>query len=222
MNGRIAIIAALPRELSALVNGWERHEAARNVFVWTRGDAVAACAGMGAVRGALACEAAMKPVSVGALISVGLAGACDPALRVGDVVRASVVVDAKTGERFEAGGPGDRAVIVTGATIANVLEKKRLREAYGAAAVDMEASTVARIARAHGLEFRAVKAISDEADFAMDGLERFASADGQFREGAFALHAAMRPWMWGDVMMLGRNSAKAVRALGEALQAEIN
>ncbi len=47
-------------------------------------------------------------------------------------------------------------------------------------------------------------------------------ADGQFRETAFALHAALRPWMWGEVMKLGRNSAKALRSLGEALHAEID
>ena len=218
----IAIIAALQRELSALVKGWERCEAARNIFVWTRGDAVAACAGMGAARVALACEAAMRAGEVKTLVSAGLAGACDPALRVGDVVHASVVVDAKTGERFEAGGAGSDAVVVTGAKIASVQEKARLRETYGAAAVEMEAAAVARIARAHGLEFRAVKAISDEANFAMEGLERFATSDGQFREGAFALHASLRPWTWGEVMTLGRNSAKAVRSLNEALRAEID
>ena len=216
----VGIIAALPRELSALVKGWERRESGRHVFVWMRGGAVAACAGMGVARAALACEAAMKAAPVTALVSAGLAGACDPALRVGDVVRASVVVDAKTGERFEAAGSD--AVVVTGAAIASVREKARLHDAYGAAAVEMEAAAVARIAHAHGLEFRAVKAISDEAGFTMDGLERFASSDGQFREGALALHAALRPWMWGEVMTLGRNSAKAVRSLNEALRAEID
>jgi len=218
----VAIIAALPREVAALVKGWERRETAKNIFVWMRGNAVAVCAGMGTARAALACEAAMKVWPATTLVSAGLAGACDPNLRVGDVVRGAVVVDAKTGERFAAGGPSSSAVVVTGSAIASVSEKARLREAYDAAAVDMEAAAVVRIAQAHGLEFRAVKAISDEADFAMNGLERFATSDGQFREGAFALHAAVRPWMWGEVMALGRNSAKAVRALNEALRAEID
>ena len=164
----------------------------------------------------------MKVTPVTALVSAGLAGACDPSLRAGDVVRASVVVDAKTGERFEAAGSESGAIVVTGTSIASVREKARLREAYGAAAVEMEATAAARIARAHGLEFRAVKAISDEADFAMEGLEQFADGDGKFREGAFALHAALRPWMWGEVMMLGRNGAKALRALTEAIHAEID
>ena len=162
----------------------------------------------------------MMASPVTTLVSAGLAGACDVKLYVGDVVRAATVVDAKTGERFETGADG--GVAVTGSQIASVREKARLREAYGATAVDMEAAAVARIARAHGLGFRAVKAISDEANFAMEGLEHFATNDGQFREGAFALHAALRPWMWGEVMELGRSSAKAVRALTEALRAEID
>lgn len=217
----IAIVAALPREVAALVKGWERRETSRHVLVWTRGDAAVASAGMGTTRAALACEAAMQAAPVTRLISAGLAGACDPALRVGDVVRAGLVIDSRTGERFDiSGAPG--AVVVTGAVIANVSEKRRLREAYGAAAVDMEGAAVARVARAHGLEFRVLKAISDEAYFAMEGLERFATADGQFRQGAFALHAALRPWKWGQVMALGRNSGRAIRALTEALRAEID
>jgi adenosylhomocysteine nucleosidase len=64
--------------------------------------------------------------------------------------------------------------------------------------------------------------VSDEADFELDGLGDFATENGQFREGAFALYAAMRPAMWGKVIALGRNSSKAVRALTEALRAEID
>lgn len=220
-NG-VAIIAALPREVSALVKGWERREVARNVLVWTRGDAVVACAGMGAARVALACEAAMKMARVTRLISAGLAGACDPALRAGEIVRAAMVIDAKTGERFEAACGEANSIVVTGAGVAGMHEKARLREAYGAAAVEMEAAMVARIALAHGLEFRAVKAISDEVEFEMEEISRFAGADGQFRAGAFALHAALHPVMWGRLIGLARNGPRAVRALTEALRAEID
>jgi len=208
---KVALIAALPRELRALVAGWERHEVARHVWVWTNGDAVAACAGMGASRAEIAVRAAMAAAPVKALLSVGVAGACDPKLAVGDVVRAGVVIDGRSGERFE--DSQYRQVVVTVDAVAGVGEKQRLFAEYGAAAVDMEAATVARLARELGLEFGAIKAISDEVDFEMETLRRFATADGQFREAAFALHVAVRPWMWGRVMALGRNSSKAVAAL---------
>ena len=220
MRGCPAIIAALPREVSTLVKGWTRREFAGRIVIYSNGDAVVACAGMGADRAALAVEAAMAARPITALISVGLAGACDPALRVGEIVRAGVVIDSGTGERFDSGQPGD--VVVSAATIASVSEKARLRASYGAAAVDMEAAAVARLARAHGIEFRAIKVISDEANFEVEGLSRFATSDGQFREGAFAMYAALRPRMWGRVITLGRNSSKAVGSLTAAIEAELD
>jgi adenosylhomocysteine nucleosidase len=220
---KVGVIAALPREVKALVKGWERRSAGRNVWVWTKGNAVVACAGMGAARAAIAVDAAMAAMAAMAvtdLISVGLAGACDPKLRVGDVVRAGVVIDAATGERFE--DANFERVLVTADAVVSVAEKVRLRKAFGADAVDMEAATVARIARERGLNFQAVKAISDAADFEVEELGRFATKDGQFREGAFALHAALRPAMWSKVIALGRNSGVAVAALTEELRGTLD
>jgi adenosylhomocysteine nucleosidase len=232
MSERPAIIAALPREVSALVKGWERRNLPGRVVLFTSGNGVVACAGMGGARAALAFEAAMATMPVTALISAGLAGACDPALRVGEIVRAGMVIDSRTGERFD-GRTGERLaaqsdaalseqVLVTGDAVAGTHEKARLFASYHAAAVDMEAATVARLARAHGLPFSAIKAISDEAEFEMEGLARFATADGQFREGAFALHTALRPRQWGKAIALARNSGEAIQALTAALRAELD
>jgi adenosylhomocysteine nucleosidase len=217
---KVGIIAALPREVNALVKGWDRKRLPGHVVVWSNGDAVVACAGMGGARAALAVRAATDAMPVAALISAGVAGGCNPALKVGDIVRAGVVIDGSTGERFE--DSQFRQVVVTVGAVAGVSEKARLRAAYSADAVDMEAAAVGRLARAHGLEFRAIKAISDAADFEVEGLSRFATADGYFREGAFALHAALRPAMWGKVIALGRNSGRALDALTEALRGELD
>lgn len=212
-----AIVAALPREVSGLVKGWERREVDRLVYVYRRGDALVTCAGMGAERVTLAVQAAFAEGAT-ELVSAGLAGACDPGLRVGDLVRCSVVVDSRTGERFGADG----AVLVTAPAIASVREKARLHATYGATVVDMEAAAVARLARAHGVGFRAIKAISDEAGFELEELGRFGTADGQFREGAFALYALARPALWGRLLQLAGNSKKALGALTEAMRAEFD
>jgi adenosylhomocysteine nucleosidase len=215
-----AIIAALPREVSALVKGWERRSIAGGVVVYSNGDAVVACAGMGAARAALAVHAAMDAMPVTDLLSVGLAGACDPKMRVGEIVRAGVVVDARTGERFD--NSQFRQVLVSTDAIASVKEKARLHASYYADAVDMEAAAVARLARANGLGFHAIKAISDGAEFEIEGLARFADAEEQFREKAFALHAALRPALWSKAIALARNSSRAVDALTEALRGELD
>jgi adenosylhomocysteine nucleosidase len=222
MKARPALIAALPREVSALVKGWDRRQVGAGVVVYTRGNAVVACAGMGAARVKLAVEAALAAMPVTDLISVGLAGACDPNYRAGEVVRAGVVIDERTGERFEFEELPGQVVLVSTQKIANVSEKARLYTAHGAAVVDMEAATVARLAKELGLGFRAIKAISDEADFEVEGLARFATAEGQFREGAFALYAALRPGMWAKVVTLGRNSGKALGALTDSLRSELD
>lgn len=219
MKASVAIIAALPREIIELVKDWRCEELPDNLVIYSNGRSVVACAGMGAECAARAVRAAMamRPTEV---ISVGLAGACDRTLRVGDIVRAGVVIDGRTGERF-VDSRFDRTLVTT-EEIASVEEKTRMRVAYAAAAVDMEAATVARMAKANGLKFRAIKAISDEADFEVEGLSKFVTADGQFRERRFALYAAMRPAKWSKVIALGRNSSKAVHALTEALRRELD
>jgi adenosylhomocysteine nucleosidase len=108
--------------------------------------------------------------------------------------------------------------LATAGAIASVQEKARLAEVYGAALVDMEAATVARMARARGVGFRAIKGVSDGYDFELSSLGKFEGERGSFRTGAFALHTAVRPWMWGRAMELGRGSAKALAGLDEVLR----
>lgn len=215
-----AIIAALPREIKALVRGWQEHRLPGKIRVYTNDFAVVACAGMGAERARLAVQAALSLKPVTSILSVGLAGACDPALRVGDIVRAGVVIDSLTGERFF--NSLFEQTLITSSAIAGSREKQRLYASYQASAVDMEAATVARLAEAHHLSFRAIKSISDEATFEMQELADFATADGQFREAAFAAHSALRPQLWPKLFALAGNSKRAVQALTTELELQLN
>jgi adenosylhomocysteine nucleosidase len=221
MSARIAIVAALPREIAGLIRGRVadatllRH----GVSLYRLDNTVVVVGGMGAERVTLAVEAALAEGGVGVLVSTGLAGACTAKVRAGDVVEASTVVDAKTGERFETASQVGESVLVTTERIAGVQEKARLASAYGAALVEMEAATVGRLARARGLGFRAIKGVSDAHDFELQALERFAGKNGSFRTGAFAVHTAMRPWNWGKAMELGRGSSQALAGLENTLRA---
>lgn len=215
-----AIIAALPREVKALVRGWQEHRLPGRITAYTNDFAVVACAGMGAERATLAVQAALSLKPVTSLLSAGLAGACDPALRVGDIVRAGVVVDARTGERFS--NSSFKQTLITTAAIAGSKEKQRLYASYEASAVDMEAATVARLAEAHHLSFRAIKSISDESTFEMQELGQFATADGQLREAAFAVHSALRPQLWPKLFALAGNSKRAVQTLTTELESQLN
>jgi len=216
MPARIAIIAALPREIAGLVRGTTADASLIRDGVWLyRLDgAVVVAAGMGAERAAMAVEAAG---AVDVLISTGLAGGCAPGGETGSVMEAGVVVDVGTGERFVA-GEGAGVTLATTGSIASVREKARLAESYGAALVDMEAATVARLASARGVGFRAIKGVSDGYDFDLTALAKFEGERGSFRTGAFAAYTAVRPWTWGKAMVLGRGSAKALAELEQVLR----
>lgn len=216
----VAIVAALPREIAGLVRGAkpDRELLRRGVHLHRVGADVIAAAGMGGARVTLAVQAALRMAPVETIVSAGLAGACSEEVRPGEVVEAATVIDARTGERYPASdGRGDW-VLVTSEAIAGKAEKARLAASYSAALVDMEAATVARLAQARGLRFRAVKGISDAHDFEMESLSRFADARGQFRTGAFAVHTAARPWRWGAAMRLGQDSNRALKAMWSELR----
>jgi adenosylhomocysteine nucleosidase len=222
MSGKIAIVAALPREIAGLVRGTvaDASLVGDGVWLYRVNGAVAVAAGMGAARVAVAVEAALAAGDVGMLISTGLAGGCSAGVEGGSVLEAGAVVDVATGERFVAGA-GSGVTLATAGTIASVAEKGRLAERFGAGMVDMEAATVARAALTRGLGFRAIKGVSDAWDFELGALAKFEGERGSFRTGAFAAYTAVRPWTWGKAIALGRGSAKALAGLEAALRGVI-
>jgi adenosylhomocysteine nucleosidase len=144
----------------------------------------------------------------------------DASLKVADIVEPRVVVNSADGSRTDT-GHGNGAV-VSALAVAGPEQKRRLAAAFGAIAVDMEGASVALGAQAHGLEFAALKAISDELDFAMPPMNQFVSNEGKFRYPGFALHVALRPWLWGRTIALARNSLKASRALCVAVESYLD
>ena len=220
MPPSLAIIAALPREIAALVRGTkpDAELLRRGIHLHRLPHAIVVAGGMGSQRVTQAFQAALAAAPITTtVVSTGLAGACTATLAVGDVVEATIVIEARTGERFAARTSQTPHILVTTETIASVREKARLAETYAAAIVDMEAATVARLAAAHSLSFRAIKAISDAHDFELESLTRFAGKDGHFRTGAFALHTALRPQSWPKAIQLGRASTLALANLHNVL-----
>jgi len=188
----------------------------RKYRLFESGEVAVICGGMGANAARRATEAVIQETHPVRVVSVGFAGALNATLKVADVFEPWVVVNAADGARSETGS--GQGTLVSYTAVADREQKQRLSKAYGAAAVDMEAAAVAQGAQAHGIEFGALKVISDAADFAMPPTEQFVSHDGDFRPAGFALHVMVRPWLWGRTIKLARNSAKASRALCAALE----
>jgi len=218
-SSTIAIVAAMEREVAPLIRGWKVREIAsdgRRYRLFESGDTVLICGGIGAQAARRAAEAVIEEARPARVVSVGFAGALDSKMKVADVMEPRVVVNAADGSRTDTGS--GQGTLVSYAGVADRNQKERLARAYGAEAVDMEAAAVAQAAQVHGIEFGALKAISDAADFAMPATERFVSSDGEFRPVGFVLHVAVRPWLWGSTIALARNSAKGSRALRAAIE----
>ena len=165
---RIAIIAAMEREVAPLIRNWKmriiEHDGRQyRLFENENCNATLLCGGIGAAAARRATEAVIREVNPTRVISVGFAGALDKSLRVGDILEPRTIINTADGARTElAAGEG---ILVTCGEVASKERKIRLRNAYGAIAVDMEAAAVSQGAEARGVKFGALKVISDASRF---------------------------------------------------------
>ena len=215
---KVAIVAALEREVWPLVKDWpvHRQEYDDRWFKFFEKDGlVLVCGGIGCDAARRAAEAIITLYRPALIISAGFAGGLDPALRAGDTLIPRHVIDAGDGSRTEhALGEG---VLVSFEDVADVEQKAKLGKAFGAHAVDMEAAAVARCAEAHGVKFLACKVVSDVSDSRMLPIMRFVGSDGRFHLLRFLTYVVLRPWLWGRVLRLGQDSAMAATKLCQAL-----
>lgn len=220
---KVAIVAAIEREVWPLVKGWRRslRDLDGRAFQFFEAEGkVLICGGIGSEHARRATEAIIRLYAPAMLISAGFAGALQPDVRVGQVLVPRVVIDVGDGSRIDTGtGTG---ILATFGAIADAAQKAKLARAFGAQAVDMEAAAVARGAEAHGLRFMACKAISDASDFSMPCLGAFTGSNGKFQAGKFAFYAGLRPWLWKSTAQLAKGSALASRELCKSLTALID
>lgn len=213
MANRVAIIAALEREVRPIIRHWQQSAQqyeGRTFRFFENERAVLVCGGIGAEAARRATQAVIALYQPEIVISVGFAGALEPGLKVGDLFVPRTVLDSNDNSRTETGmGKG---FLISFSSVATREQKLKLERSYGAQAVDMEAAAVAQGAQARGVRFFAVKAISDEHDFDMPELDRFIR-DGQFCATWFVAWAAASPWLWAKVLRLAKNSAAATKSL---------
>jgi adenosylhomocysteine nucleosidase len=213
---KIAIVAALEREVATLVKGWSattaQHEGREFTF-YESIYAVVVCGGIGPEAARRAAEAIILRYSPAIIVSAGVAGALVPGLRVGETIFPATVIDTRDGSRHEtaikdapvAKTQLGRTILASYPEIAGPQQKQQLAKSYAAQGVDMEAAAVARAAQVHGLPFLAIKSISDESDFNFPDMTKFVR-DGEFETQRFAFHVAVRPWLWLSVYRLARNT----------------
>jgi adenosylhomocysteine nucleosidase len=218
-ESKVAIVAALEREVRPFIKGWSSIENkfdGRRFKFFENAGTVLICGGIGAEAARRAAKAVISLYRPGLIISAGFAGALEPGLEVGHTLILRHVIDAADGSRTDTGvGEG---VLLTFADVADIDQKARFREAYEAQAVDMEAAAVARSAEANGVRFMACKVISDTNASSLPPIARFVGSHGKFHVIKFVAYIAIRPWLWLKVQRLARDSEIASGKLCEALK----
>ncbi len=184
--------------------------------------------GMVAIGGGLpagAEQAALRlaEAGAGALVSFGLAGGLDPALRSGDVVIAEAVWE--DGRIIAAdpplcallGGSTARLIAAAPAPVVSAADKQALFLSSGAAAVDLESGAVARVAARRALPFAVLRVICDPAqrDLPQAAL---AALDAQGAIGLGRVLAALlrKPGQLPGLLRLAGDARRARRVLARA------
>ncbi len=213
----IAIVAAMRVELAPLLAKMKmQSQYVDGVELFELPEAMVAVGGIGEKRARHAAEVVIGRAQPKLLVSAGMAGALSPRLKVGDSGRIREVVDVATGERYPT--RGGEWVLASSQDISDVAEKRALLTKYGADVVDMEGAAVAQVATERGLEFAAVKAISDDAAFPMPPLARFIDGNGRFDTRQFLIYIALHPKWWATLGKMRKNSKIASANLCRKLQ----
>ncbi|MCW5963653.1 MAG: hypothetical protein KIT83_06420 [Bryobacterales bacterium] len=181
--------------------------------------------GIGATAATRACAAIPNPSTLDAIWSIGYCGATQPRWQQGDVLAATNVKHAASGQDFPCALPVSPGRTVSPAMILSVdhivrfASEKHLIGEGGVDAVEMEAAAVARFAQRHGVPFVALKAVSDtcEEDLPVD-FNRARRDDGGIRVHSVLAQALSRPWSsLPGLRHLARASRVASESLGEAM-----
>ncbi len=159
-------------------------------------------------------EAALTP-DIAGIISIGIAGALSPSLKVGQVVIAADA-DSAWADTLSAALPDARRGLIVGSDtmLVDAASKAALHQATGAIAVDMESHIAAAVAARHGLPFAGVRVISDGADRALPkAAQAGMKPDGGMDIGAVLKSLAADLRQLPALIRIGMEAERAFRAL---------
>jgi adenosylhomocysteine nucleosidase len=236
-RGRIAIVAAMPEELSRLLARATHRRSlslgSSRAFEATIAgrDAVLVATGEGSGRASQACRALLSELPIGGLIVAGVAGGLSPSLAPGSVIVARRVVDdgetAPAPDRrwAEAAQGCGNAVLGTILSSSSMLCTRDAKAgAYARlgtaepAVVDLESATLARVAAAHGVPYIAVRAVCDTVDENLPlDFNRYCDDSGKLDRFRLARVALSRPALIAPLWHLRRRVATCSERLAELI-----
>ena len=176
--------------------------------------------GGGTIAGAEAAAYRLIDAGAAALVSFGLAGGLDPALRPGAVIVPSAVIVGDDRYATDAdlsrmlGGATAHRLLGAETIVTCAVEKRSLHARTGAAAVDLESGAVARVAAARGIPFAVLRAICDPADRSLPPAALAAlDVRGGIGVGRVLISVAAHPAQLPALFALAADAAAARRSL---------
>jgi len=242
MGECIGIVAALREEIKVIkevVN--PKEEWTINSFVHSRGfyrgwELVLVWSGMGEKNATEATKTLLNNFSPRAVISLGIAGAVDPRLQIGDLIVAQQIrfqhrpqalisaddqlVEAalRAGQRISIQTYSGQLVTVT-QVISSSEEKGRIYRETGALAVEMESGFVGEEATRMGCPFLAIRSISDTADYSFRvDVNQITTDNGDLHPGRFIRYCLRHPPALWELVKMKMNMGKATRQLGQLVR----
>ena len=245
MTHRICILGAVKEEIAGIKGRMkidQRHKFGKtDAWQGTFEDnpIVLARTGIGKKRAGEALTAVLDNFPIQMVISIGYAGGTHPDLKTGDLLIADRVLTApKDGQPPEeipvTANLADKAanlkvkdefslykgsLITVDAVVHRPEEKKTLGETYGAMALDMETSTLAKIAADKDLPFLSVRAISDTLDQELVDVSSFMEKDGEISKLKAGWYVLTHPGSLKDFKNLKEIANQATDNLTEFLMA---
>jgi adenosylhomocysteine nucleosidase len=206
----VAVVGAMLVEFLPLVAKLKAQKL-DGVLLYELPTAAVVIGGIGEKYARRATEIAIAHAQPRLVVSAGIAGAISGELRIGDVGHVREIVEVPSGQRYATSNGGDW-LLATSQDVSDAIEKQELLTKYGADVVDMEGAAVAEVAKQHQLDFAAIKAISDDAQFQMPPLNKFIK-DGKFDTRRFLVYISLHPQWWGALAKIKRYSHIATENL---------
>lgn len=158
------------------------------------------------------------------VISVGLAGALSPLIKVGEVVIADQVIGKSESWRCSSewrvalaarlASAHQGSVAASDVIVESAEAKSALHDATGALAVDMESAIAARFAARRNLPFAVLRVISDDASHVLPKAALVAmKPDGGIAVGRVLGSLLRHPFQLGALIRTARTSNKAFKEL---------
>ena len=183
-------------------------------------DVATALTGVGMARARDATERLLASTEVSHVVVVGIAGAADPAMRVGDVLVPETMLDGATGATYRASPLGQ--VVLRGTVRSSddlLIDPEAMLELHrgGVDAMDMETAAIAEVCQRHSVPITAFRAVSDTVDRPVDaGVMTMLNSDGTANVGAAVRFIVRRPWRIPHLVVLARDSQRAAVAAAKA------